>query len=417
MTAINAIRCHVLTATLLVFSASAGAQTLATGDSRTVTEPTYPGVCTTLTAQFTSSQRAAPPSSDDTSRLQTALTNCAGTGKSVVLAASGSKNAFYSNSLNVNGAGLVINSGVTLYGNNSYAGNAQFILFNGSNASLMGPGAVDGRGDILSGSARLVQAKNITNFTVYNVTIKESVFPNLYVEGGNGFTAWKLTIRTPSTRTNADGIDIDSLTNATVANSSIEAGDDGIAVKTNSGDASNITVRNSQLYGTHGLSIGSIYKNTVSNILFKNNYVYGADLSGTTSANANAINIKTGPCALTVSKVSYVNTCITGAKHLVIMDTNYHACPVSGGTPTLSNIVVNGAYATSSVSGAYTRIAGRNASFPVNAYLAHVNLDATAQSGDQYANVGLDSSNDVPSGTGVTTSNFTMSGAVPSCTF
>jgi len=404
----------ILAASLLA-AGSAGAQTLATGDSRTVTQPTYPGVCQTINARFSSSQRASPPSSDDTTNIQNALNNCAGTGKSVVLAASGSNDAFYTGSLTINGAGLVINSGVTLIGNN-YSSNANLLSFTGTNASLMGPGTVDGRGDIISGTPRLVQASNITNFIVYNVTLAQAAHPNLYVEGGNGFTAWGVSIRTPATRKNADGIDIDSLTNATVTQSDIEAGDDGIAVKTNSGNISNVTVSNTRLHGTHGLSVGSIDKNTVSNILFTDNYVYGNDLSGTQSTNNNGINVKTGPCSLTVKQVSYVNTCMTGVKHLIVMDTNYNAC-TTGGSPSLSNIVVNGAYSTQSVSGAYTKIDGRNASFPVNAYLANVSLDATAQSGDQYANVGLYKSNDVPSGTGVTTSSFTMSGSVPSCSF
>jgi len=395
---------------------SAGAQTLATGDSRSVSQPSYPAVCTTLAANFSSSSRSSPPSTDDTSRLQSALNTCAGTGKSVVLAASGSNNAFYSDSLTVKGEGLVIDSGVTLYGNNSYAGNANFIAVSGSNASLMGPGTVDGRGDIISGTARLVQATNITNFTVYNVTLTQARHPNLYVEGGNGFTAWGVNIRTPATRANADGIDIDSLTNATVNDSSIEAGDDGIAVKTNSGNISNVTVENTRVYGTHGLSVGSIDANTVSNILFQNNYVYGVDLSGTASTDANAINIKTGPCTLTVKQVSYINTCIKQAKHLIVMDTNYNSCS-TGGSPSISDVVVNGVYSTQSLSSAYTKIDGRNSSFPVRAYLAHVSLDATAQSGDQYANVALDASNDVPSGTGVTTSSFTIGGSVPSCSF
>jgi len=404
----------ILAASLLA-AGSAGAQTLATGDSRTVTQPTYPGVCQTINARFSSSQRASPPSSDDTTNIQNALNNCAGTGKSVVLAASGSNDAFYTGSLTINGAGLVINSGVTLIGNN-YSSNANLLSFTGTNASLMGPGTVDGRGDIISGTPRLVQASNITNFIVYNVTLAQAAHPNLYVEGGNGFTAWGVSIRTPATRKNADGIDIDSLTNATVTQSDIEAGDDGIAVKTNSGNISNVTVSNTRLHGTHGLSVGSIDKNTVSNILFTDNYVYGKDLNGTASTDANGINVKTGPCALTVKQVSYVNTCMTNVKHLIVMDTNYNAC-TTGGSPSLSNIVVNGAYSTQSVSGAYTKIDGRNASFPVNAYLANVSLDATAQSGDQYANVGLYKSNDVPSGTGVTTSSFTMSGSVPSCSF
>ncbi|TKC86066.1 glycoside hydrolase family 28 [Trinickia terrae] len=398
------------------FSAiSAGAQTLATGDSRTVTQPAYPGVCTTLYANYSSSQRSSPPTSDDTSRIQQQLNNCAGTGKSVVLAPSGSNDAFYTGSLTINGAGLVISSGTTLYGN-SYSSSAQLLSFSGTDASLMGPGTVDGRGDLISGTPRLVQASNISNFIVYNVTLAQAAHPNLYVEGGSGFTAWGVSIRTPATRKNADGIDIDSLTNATVTQSDIEAGDDGIAVKTNSGNISNVTVSNTKLHGTHGLSVGSIDKNTVSNILFQNNYVYGKDLSGTASTDANGINVKTGPCSLTVQQVSYVNTCMINVKHLVVMDTNYNTC-TTGGSPSLSNIVVNGAYSTESVSGAYTKIDGRNSSYPVGAYLANVSLDATAQSGDQYAKVGLDNSNDTPSGTGVSTSSFTMTGSVPSCSF
>ncbi|MEX3901176.1 MULTISPECIES: hypothetical protein [Paraburkholderia] len=103
-------------------------------------------------------------------------------------------------------------------------------------------------------------------------------------------------------------------------------------------------------------------------------------------------------------------------KHLIVMDTNYNTC-TAGGSPSLSDIVVNGAYATQSLSGAYTKIDGRNSSYPVNAWLANVSLDATAQSGDQYANVGLYNANVTPSGTGVTTSSFTTTGSVPSCAF
>jgi len=400
-------------------SLTAAAQTLATGDSRTVTQPTYPAVCATLTAQFTSSQRSSPPTSDDTSRIQTALNTCAGTGKSVVLAASGSYNAFYSSLITVNGEGLVINSGVTLYGNTSYGTQAELIYIEGNNSSLMGPGAVDGRGDILtSGTARLVQAKNANNLIVYNVTLQQSIKPNLYVEGGNGFTAWSLTIRTPSTRANADGIDIDSLTNATVNQSSIEAGDDGVAIKTNSAAISNVTVENTRLYGTHGLSIGSQTMYGVTNILFYNNYVYGQDLSGTYSGNNNAVNIKTDyDCGGTVKQVTYKNICITGGKHLIVLNTNYGSCSGNTGIPQFTDIVVNGVYSTASQSGAYSRIAGYNSSYPINAYLAYISLDSTTQSGDQYAGVALDSSNITPSGTGVTTSSFTTTGSVPSCSF
>src|SRR5438309_10963996 len=107
---------------------------LATGDSRSVSQPVYPAVCTTLSAQFTTSQRSSPPGSDDSSRLQAALNSCGGTGKSVVLAASGSNNAFYTGSLTMNGQALVVNSGVTLFGNNSYSSGSQLISVTGTNA-------------------------------------------------------------------------------------------------------------------------------------------------------------------------------------------------------------------------------------------------------------------------------------------
>jgi polygalacturonase len=227
-----------------------------------------------------------------------------------------------------------------------------------------------------------------------------------------------LVIRTPATRHNADGIDIDSLTNATVNQSSIEAGDDGIAIKTNSAAASNITVENTRLYGTHGLSIGSQTFDGVTNVLFNNDYVYGVDLNGNASTDANAINIKTDPsCGGPVNKVLYQNICITEAKHLIVMNTAYGSCSGSPGTPVFTNIVVNGAKSINSVSGAYTEIHGVSSSNLIDAYLANISLDVTKQSSDQYADVALDNSNITPSGTGVTTRSFTVSGSGPTCSF
>lgn len=425
---------HCAAAAALLFSAAAQAQTLATGDSRTVRQPA-PGLpCQTLSAQFSSTLRGTPPdpSLDDTTRIQAALTACANTGKSVVLAASGANDAFFTGSLNVVGEGLVIKSGVTLFGDTSYVNNAQLILVSGTNASIFGPGTIDGRGDIYSNSKtpRLVQATNFTNFNISNVTLKQALHPNLYVESGNGFTAWGITILTPANRANADGIDIDSITNGSVINSTINAGDDGVAIKSNSSNVSNITVAGNRVYGSHGLSIGSILSNTVSNILFSNNYVYALDQLGTPvsgTADAQGIVIKTDPCQLNVQNVSYVNTCMTGVKHLIYMITNYAACTpnpskgVVAGSPNISNIVVNGVYASNSTqtsSSPYSSFIGQ-AGAPLQVYLANVNVDAVKQSNDANATVYEYNSNDVPTGPGVTTAAFTpaFSGSVPACTF
>ncbi len=333
---------------------SGTAVTYATGDSRTVTQPIYPAVCQVLSAQFSTSQRSSPPASDDTGRIQTALTNCMNSGKAVELAMSGTNNAFYSTELNVTGDGLILDPGVTLEGNNGYATQSELLNVTGTNSSIMGPGIVDGRGDIITaGTPRLVQTSNANNFIAYNVTLQQAAHPNLYIQGGNGATVWGVTILTPATRANADGIDIDSITNVTVINSTIEAGDDGVAVKPNNSSASNITVTNNRLYGTHGLSIGSVPKYTISNVLFLNNYVYGKDLVGNISGDANGLVIKQDPaCASTVTQVTYQNTCMLGVKHLITFYTNYSGtCSNNAGNPVFNDILVNGVYATQSISG------------------------------------------------------------------
>jgi polygalacturonase len=412
------IHLQIFAAAVLLVAATSGAQTVATGDSRSVSQPGFPSVCDTLTAKFTTSQRSSPPSSDDTSRVQAALTACAGTGKSVVLASSGSDNAFYTGKLTVNGEGLVINSGVTLEGSNSYSSQSELIYVEGSNSFIGGPGAIDGRGDIISGTPRLVQTSSANNFIIYDVTLQQAAHPNLYIQGGSGATVWEVTIRTPATRANADGIDIDSIANVTVNDSSVEAGDDGIAVKTNESAASNITVENSQFYGTHGLSIGSQTFDGVTNVLFKNNYVYGKDLLGNVSANANGLNVKTDiDCGGEVKQVTYQNNCLYGVKHLIIVNANYGSCSGTQGTPKFQDILINGVKSEASISGAYETIAGYNSSNLAQVYLANVSLDVTTQSGDENATVFLDNSNITPSGTDVTTSTFSISGSIPSCSF
>jgi polygalacturonase len=416
---------HVIGRQLLIFVAStlmlistAATQTLATGDSRRVAEPRYPALCTVLTAQFSTSQRTSPPATDDTDRLQAALNNCAGTGRSVLLIGTPTADAFYSTQITVNGEGLVIAPGVTLEGNNGYASQSELVYIEGANSFLGGPGAIDGRGDILTGGTpRLVQGHNITNLVVFNITLQQAAHPNLYIEDGDGLTIWGIKVRTPATRANADGIDIDSLTNATVAFSSIEAGDDGVAVKTNSGAASNITVANNRLYGTHGLSIGSQTFHGVTNVLFRDNYVYGVDLEGNPSTDANAINIKSDyDCGGLVNQVTYKNTCMKQAKHLIILNTYYGSCSGTPGIPQYTDVVIDGARSVDSVSGAYESFTGYSASYPLDVYLAYIDLDSTTQSNDQYAQIYLHDSNVTPSGTGVTTANWFTHGEVPRCT-
>jgi polygalacturonase len=366
----------------------------------------------TVQAQFSSSQRTSPPSSteDDTARLQSALNNCAGTGQSVVLTASDSSDAFYSGALTVNGEALVVAGGVTLFGSNY--GTSQFISVTGDNAAIMGPGTIDGRADLpISGTPRLVNAKHITNFTAYNVTLTHAGKMHLYMEDGSNVTVWKLTVATPANTKNTDGVDIDSLSNVTVAHSSIEDGDDGIVVKTNSAQAFNITVNNNLLYGTHGLSIGSQTMYGVTNVLWEHNAVYGTDMFGNVSTDNNGIRIKTSPnCGGPVQQVTFRNTQLIGVKHLMYFATDYSCSTATDASiPQFQDILVENLTATNSQSGAYSEFEGYDGNHLLGLYLAHVQLDSTAEQKSQYANVGLDNSNVTPSGPGVTTFDFNVS--------
>jgi polygalacturonase len=391
---------------LFLFTAIAFPQILASGDPRPLFPPLYPPVCTIVPAQFTTAQRAAPPAADDTARLQTALTSCAGTGRSVLLV-SGANNAFYSGTLTVNGEAVVVGYGVTLYGNDTYSG--ELLSVTGTNAALLGPGTIDGRGDLISGTPRLVSAKNIQNFNVGYLTLQHAAKMHLYIEDGSGVSIWFLTIATPANTKNTDGIDLDSLSNATVFASSLNDGDDGVAIKTNSGPASNITVLGNKFYGTYGMSIGSQTMYGVTNVLWDDNQVFGTDQFGIVSNDNNAINIKSDyDCGGPVNQVTYRNTRLTGVKHLLIFNTYYGSCSGTPGIPWYQNIVVDGVIATDSESGAYSEFEGYDAANPLGLYLANVNLDATAQQDSQYANVGLDNSNITPAGTGVTTFDFTL---------
>jgi polygalacturonase len=443
------------------------ALTLATGDSRSVSQPSVPSACSTLSAQlatsneqFSSSAESSPP---DTSRIQAALNSCSGSGRAVVLAPSGSNNAFLSGPLSLPASVvLVVDDGATLYASRNPAsyqvsgqatcgtvastgnGCKPFINVTGSNAGIMGTqgsgggqGAINGRGDqailgtsgswwTLSQTAktdgnkqnnpRLIEARRVNSLTVYDVDLINAPLFHLYFEGGNGLTVWGARIKTPATARNTDGIDPDSATNVTVDNSYIQAGDDGVAIKTNSGAASNMTIENSHFYGTHGIGIGSQTQFGVTNILVQNNTVSGVDSSGNVSGDNNGIRIKTTSSeGGTVNQVTYNNTCLTGVKHALEFNP-FYASGNGSTTPFYTNIVVNGLKSVSSASSAQSVLEGYNSSHLLGLTLENVSLDATSTSAE-YAAIGRYNSNITASGTDVTVSSISGSGSVPSCSF
>jgi polygalacturonase len=443
----------------------------ATGDSRTVTEPHVPTtVCQTLTSGLTmanrrsgTTQEATPP---DTARLQSALNACTQAGSTPVavkLVGSGAHAAFLIAPVTIpKGVVLLVDSGVTVYGSlngadyqlsgkptcgtvaTSSGGCRPLISVSGANAGIDGvrtasgaQGRIDGRGDlVLNGGTmswwqlatlaqtenqqqnapRLIQANNSNNFTLYDIDLVNS--PNFHVsyQNGNGFTAWGVRIKSPATARNTDGIDPSGATTVTVANSFIEAGDDGVAIKGGSAPSTNITVRDSHFYGTHGISIGSETTAGVSNVLVERNTLTGTDSEGNASVSSIGLRIKSSAAAGgTVSTISYLTTCVTLVKQPLVFDTHYQNGTGST-TPFFTDILINGVRSTSSVSSGTNVLQGLDSGHPLGLTLENVSLDKTADTA-QFANVGLFNSNLTPTGTGVTTGSVAGSGSVPNCTF
>ena len=322
----------------LAIQSATQAAAVATGDSRTVTEPVFPAVCATLTAALTSVNDDIPTSVDatvtnpDGARIQSALNSCANTSQAVRLSVDGAgHNAYLTGPIAMpSGVTLLVDPGVFVYfsrnvqdydvvpgthtcgtvNNNSATSSCLPLIniTNVSNVGIMGFGRLDGRGgDTLlnpfpssyagqswwglsaianaGGSQqnpRFIQLSNASNVTLYKITLRNS--PLFHVSGAaNGFTAWDVKISTPTSSRNTDGIDPDQAQNFTITRSWISDGDDNVAVGASgaaSNNAINMSITNNHFFAGHGESIGSFTSASVNNILFDNNMLSGNGTAG-----------------------------------------------------------------------------------------------------------------------------------------
>ena len=355
-------------------------------DTRTVIEPLFPQLCTTVDAQLATdghSLAAADEQKLDTARIQRAIDKC-GRGRAVMLRVDETDNAFLSGPLVLRpDVTLIVGPGVTLFASRDPA---VFAVSPGScgivshspglsgcrplisvdhapNSGVMGDGVIDGRGgEKMLGSQyswwdlaeqaragggqqvpRLIVATDSNNFTLYRITLRNS--PNFHVvyNGGDGFTAWGLKIDTPQRLArNTDGVDPgDGARNVTITHSYIRAGDDNVAIKGGPGGATNITISHDHFYWGHGMSIGSETNGGVSKIR-----VFDLSLDGPD----NGIRIKSnGSRGGLTQDVVYDDVCIRNSPNPITLDTAYSANgPLQGDSPptmrdiTLHNVRVSG---------------------------------------------------------------------------
>ncbi len=349
---------------MLLVSPAASAQV--TGDSRAVTEPTFPTtICQVLPANLLATngvfqgydETATGASQPDTSRVQAAIDACqSATGVSAVeFQASGANNAFLIGPITLrSGVVLLVDPGVTIYGsrnpldygsslcgtNTNGTGNCNNLITATSvnNAGIMGYGVIDGRGQMqmigvsqtwydlgkhgnTQSTPKILKLTSCTNFTLYKITLRNSGYFNVYVStpGNNGLTAWGIKISSPWDSPNTDGFD-PSGSNVTLTNSFISNGDDHVAIKSDGQAATNYTISHNHFYSGRGMAIGSGTVNGDNNILVTDLVMAGNALD----TKAYGLHIKSDSSkGGIVQNVLFDGVCIKDSDHPLLFDTYY----------------------------------------------------------------------------------------------
>ncbi len=385
-------------------------------DTRTVSEPVIPPVCTVLKAQLSSGPTGLPIESEsllDTGRVQAALDACPN-GQAVELRSDQQNNAFLLSPIVIKkSVVLLVDEDVIVFGSRNprdYDADSRLACgtlaatntgclpliqaYHADKAGLMGFGVIDGRGHLpmlingkpadmswwdLAAKAqtlslnqncpKLVQLWVDTNFTVYKITLKNSPFFHLESLGGSGLTVWGLKVIAPYDARNTDAVDLIYTTNVTVTNSFLSEGDDNIAVGGSSPGASNITVVDSHFGDGHGASIGNYAQKGINNVLFDR-----ISFSGDT-ANANQIGIRIKSDVSTgglVNNITYQNVCMQNVRSAIVVDPFYNRTATGSSLPEFRNIVLKNIHATTE---GIVKIQGHDAAVPTSITLNNVQID------------------------------------------
>jgi len=321
-----------------------------TGDTRTVTQPSYPPVCTVLTAvQSVSSPVETSP---DTTRVQNALNACP-SGQAVEFTANGSANAFIIQPITLPaGVTMLVDPEITILGSIKYADYACNTsegwctpliavapnTYPSPGSAIMGLGIIDGRGGVTltdkgeswwktgqDARPRLVYLSSHTtgagsdNFIAYQITLQNS--PKFHLSGfGNDWTVWGVKIKAPPDSPNTDGIDPSGSSNVTITHSYISDGDDWISPKADSGHIANVTIDYDYTYSGHGISIGS-ETNAGLNNMYVHDIVIDNGFGGTSF---DSLRIKSGASeGGEVYDVLYKNICINNGGDTIVIDPYY----------------------------------------------------------------------------------------------
>ncbi len=333
----------------------------------------------------------------DTAALQKAINACAGGG--TVELTSGK---YLSGSLTLPGnITFQIDSGATLLASQSAADypsggshlQALLLASNGNNVTITGGGTIDGQGapwwseikaekaagQTLSPRPPMIDLESVTTATISNITIKNAPNGHIMMKKASGVTITGITISSPSDSPNTDGIDVWSSSNVSVTNSTIDDGDDDIAIDSSPSDgpAHDISLSSCTILHGHGLSIGS----------YTGGGVYNVNIHDNTLTNTqNGVRIKSArDRGGEVHAITYTHLTMTNVATPILV-TGYYpsipaasdpAQPVTSTTPNYHDITISKITATGATSAG--EIIGVPEKPIVNLTLSSVHI--TAQTG------------------------------------
>ena len=233
---------------------------------------------------------------NDTAAIQAAIDTCAGRSDATVRFTAGT---YLSAPLTLrSNTHLVLDQGATLLGSADMAdypirADAPWHRVSlvhadhATNISITGEGAIDGNGKIWWGAQLkrkkgtpenprplLIDITNSRDILIEGVTIRNSPQYNIAVFLSDGLTVRNVTIRNPGRGApNTDGIDPFSTSHVLIEHTTIDTGDDNVAIKSGlveRGDpdkpSTDIVIRDCTFLNGHGLSIGSETAGGVRNV-------------------------------------------------------------------------------------------------------------------------------------------------------
>ncbi|MFJ9899945.1 pectinesterase family protein [Streptomyces sp. NPDC091280] len=302
----------------------------------------------------------------DTAAIQKAINACAG--KGTVELTSGK---YLSGALTLPGdLTLTLDSGATLLASQSTAdypasGSKLAPLLSASgakNLTIDGSGSIDGQGaswwsviksekaagKTLSPRPGLVDISDASNVKISGITLKNAPNVHITLKKVTGATLDKLTISSPADSPNTDGIDVWSSSQVAVTSSTIDSGDDNIAIDSSpsGGPAHDISLSDCMILHGHGLSIGSYTAGGVYDIDIHDN-----TLNGTTAG----VRIKTArDRGGEVHGIKYRNLTMTNVTTPIQVVGYYPKAPADGDpaqtvtatTPNYHDITISGITAT-----------------------------------------------------------------------